>query len=86
MNDWENRLECGIHPTRFIMSWVREGGSLKKRRGIGYDDFKEWLKTLIIDDKPLSDNDVDHIMFLAQNGMMELEYSAKNFLKNIKTE
>lgn len=85
MNEWENRTECGIHPTRFIMSWVREGGKLR-RRGDGIDDFREWLKTLIIDGKPLSENDIDHIMFLATNGKMEFEYSARNFIAELKTE
>lgn len=82
---FENKTECGIHPTRFIMSWVREGGTFS-RRGIGYDDFRDWLKNLMINGKPLSDNDVDHIMFLARNGKMELEASAENYLKTLKTE
>lgn len=85
MKEFENKTECGLHPTRFIMSWVRAGGTFS-HRGIGYDDFWDWLKTLIIDGKPLSDNDVDHIMFLANNGKMELEHSAKTYLKNLKTE
>lgn len=85
MNEWENKTECGIHPTRFIMSWVREGGHLR-RRGDGIDDFRDWLKTLIIDGKPLSDNDIEHIMFLATNGKMELEHSARLFMEQLKTE
>ena len=80
-----NKTECGIHPTRFIMSWVREGGTFS-RSGIGYDDFRDWLKNLIIDGKPLSDEDVDHIVFIARNGKLELEVSAKNYLKTLKTE
>ncbi len=84
MNEFENKTECGIHPTRFIMSWVREGGTLS-RSGTGYDDFMEWLKTLIIDGKPLSDDDVHHIVFLASNGKMELEGSAKAYLNLLKT-
>lgn len=85
MSEWKNRTECGIHPTRFIMSWVREGGELR-RRGDGIDDFRDWLKTLMIDGKPLSENDIDHIMFLATNGKMEFEYSARNFIAALKTE
>lgn len=85
MNAWENKTECGIHPTRFIMSWVREGGHLR-RRGDGIDDFRDWLRTLIIDGKPLSEADVEHIMSLATNGKMELEYSAREFMKKLKTE
>lgn len=76
---WKNETECGIHATRIIMSWVRAGGTFSCV-GDGYDDFREWLNTLMIDDEPLSDKDVDHIVNLAQNGKMELEYSAKKFL------
>ena len=79
---WSNKTECGIHATRFIMSWVREGGTFS-RRGIGYDAFEEWLKTLIVDGKPLSDQDVNHILGLAKNGKMELEYSARTFIKQL---
>lgn len=77
---WSNETECGIHATRFIMSWVREGGTFT-RVGIGYEAFEDWLKTLIVDGKPLSDNDVNHILHLAKGGKMELECSAKNFIK-----
>lgn len=84
-NEWTNMTECGLHPTRIIMSWIRVGGTFN-RRGVGYDDFRDWLKTLIIDGKPLSDNDVDHIVHLAQNGKMELEYSAREYLNKLKTE
>lgn len=85
MSEFENRSKCGIHPTRFIMSWVRMGGTFD-RRGNGYDDFRGWLKTLIIDGKPLSEDDVDHIIFIASNGKMELEYSARKYLETLKTE
>lgn len=76
---FNNKTQCGIHATRFIMSWVRMGGTLKY--GKDYDDFKEWLKTLMIDGKNLSDKDVHHILELARNGKMELESSAKQFIK-----
>lgn len=77
---WENETECGIYATRFIMSWVRMGGTLQKR-GSGYDSFEDWLRSLKVDGRSLSDRDVDHIMALARNGKLELECSAKEFLK-----
>lgn len=80
---WRNETECGIHVTRFIMSWVRVGGTFSCV-GDGYDDFREWLNTLMIDGEPLSDQDVNHIMDLAVNGKMELEYSATKFLTQKK--
>ena len=76
---WKNKTECGIHVTRFIASWYRAGGTL--RYGKDYDDFEEWLRTLIIDSKKLSEEDVNHIVELARNGKMELEHSARQFLK-----
>ena len=76
---WKNETECGIHVTRFIASWIRSGGSL--RYGKDYDDFREWLGTITVDGKNLSEQDVNHIVDLAQNGKMELEYLAKQFLK-----
>lgn len=77
---WTNETECGIHVTRFIMSWVRMGGSL--RTGRDYHNFEAWLKTLIVDGKNLSDQDVNHILDLSKNGKMELEHLAKEFLNN----
>lgn len=81
---WSNETECGIHVTRFIASWVREGGVL--RTGGDYEDFEGWLRTLIIDGEPLSEDDVRHILHLTKNGKMELEYSARRFLNELKTE
>ena len=75
---FENKVINGYtYATRFIMSWVRSGGNFDKR-GTGYDDFRGWLESL-----GLGDQDINDIMFLAQNGKMELEVSAKNYLKNL---
>lgn len=80
---FSNNLNCEIHATRFIMSWVREGGELK-RNGRGYDEFEAWLRSLIIDGKHLSDQDVNHILDLAKTGKMEFEFSAREFIKKHK--
>ena len=63
-----------VYETRFIASWVREGGRLETFQDIGL--FREWLNTLRIDEES-----VEHIIFLATNGKMELEHSAKVFLE-----
>ena len=74
---FENKPINGYtYATRFIASWVREGGKL--RTGKDIDNFYEWLLSL-----GLSKEDADNIKFLATNGKMELEYSAKMFLKNL---
>ena len=37
----------------------------------------------IADTRRMSKDDADDIKFLAENGKMELEYSAKKFLENL---
>lgn len=75
---FENKNINGyIYATRFIMSWVRAGGQLGLH-GEGVDDFRSWLASL-----DLSEDDIDSIVFLATNGKLELESSAKKFLANV---
>ena len=71
---FENKLINGYtYETRFIMSWLRVGGQL--RYGKDIDAFREWLTSL-----DLNESDIDHIVFLATNGKLELESSARKFL------
>lgn len=70
---FENKIINGIHSTRYIMSWVRKGGQLKYGKDI--DDFYDWLLSL-----GLCADDADEIKFLATNGKLELENSARKFL------
>ena len=75
---FENKIINGCdYATRFIMSWVRSGGTFGKH-GKGYDDFRKWLESL-----ELKTEDIEDIMFLAQNGKLELEISAKKFITNL---
>ena len=75
---FENKVINGCdYATRFIMSWVRSGGTFGKH-GKGYDDFRKWLESL-----ELKTEDIEDIMFLAQNGKLELEVSAKKFIANL---
>ena len=78
MERFENKMIKGVHASRYIASWVRSGGSLKYRR----EPFREWLFS-----EGLTEEEVDHVDYLAHNGRMELEDSSKLFLKNYnKTE
>ena len=78
---FENKIINGYtYATRFIMSWVRSGGTFGKH-GEGYDDFRKWLESL-----ELKTEDIEDIMFLAQNGKLELEVSAKKFITNLSWE
>ena len=72
---FDNKSINGIYATRYIMSWIRSGGTI--RSGKGLDDFSDWLVSL-----GLSAEDIKVIRFLATNGKMELEYSANQFLAN----
>lgn len=75
---FENRKINGyIYETRFIASWVRAGGSLYY--GEDVDNFYKWLLSL-----GLTEAEADHIKFLAMNGKLELETSAKKFLRTIQ--
>ena len=75
---FENKVIKGYtYATRFIMSWVRSEGTFDKQ-GEGYDDFRNWLESL-----ELKTEDIEDIMFLAQNGKLELEVSAKNYITNL---
>ena len=78
MYDFSNKkTHNGIHYTRYIMSWIREGGSLWFNR---YDsDFAKWLKT-----QDLTDEEIYEICELAQCGKLELEISAKQFIKSLE--
>ena len=71
---FENRvINDHIYETRFIASWLREGGQLRYREDI--DNFYKWLLSL-----GLSKEEADHIKFLATNGKLELEINARKFL------
>ena len=75
-NMFENKQINGyVYATRFIASWVRAGGTFSVN-GKGYKEFEDWLRSL-----QLNDSDIEHILFLAKNGKLELERSARLFLK-----
>ena len=76
---FENKQVGCIYATRFIASWVKVGGTL--RYGKDRDDFRKWLLSL-----GLNQNDVDHIVFLATTGKLELETDARKFLAKHTTE
>lgn len=59
------------------MSWARSGGKFDKS-GKGYGGFRKWLESL-----KLNPEDIEDIMFLALNGKLELEVSAKNYMANL---
>lgn len=79
MDEFKNDLINGIHASRYIVSWVKSGGSLKGSRR--NSKFVEWLKSLTINGRSLTEEEIDRIYHLSSNGKMELEHLAKEFLK-----
>ena len=78
MDRWENKAVdgAGIFYSRVIASWMRA------HYGIGTDpDFREWLRTLKINGQPIPESVIDEIVFLKDNGKLELEESARRFIK-----
>ena len=71
---FENRVIEGIHISRYVVSWVKEGGKLNYT-------FKEWLRSLTINGRKLTEDDIRDIYNFGTNGKLELETDAKQFLK-----
>lgn len=71
---FENKVYEGIHYSRFVASWLK---SFKAKEGL----FKEWLKSLKINGKPIPDDVIKEIVDLGFNGKLELEEHIKLFLK-----
>ena len=76
MERFDNAVIKGVHASRYIMSYLREGGEANYR-----DKFREWLKSLPME---LTEEEIDYIVDIYDNGKMELEMNAKRFLKNYK--
>ena len=76
MERFDNAVIKGVHASRYIMSYLREGGEANYR-----DKFREWLKSLPME---LTEEEIDYIVGIYDNGKMELEMNAKRFLKNYK--
>ena len=77
MDRWVNKAVdgAGVFYTRIIASWIRMKYGTRDTK-----DFKEWLRTLKINGKPLTDEMINDICFLKDNGKLELEESARDFI------
>lgn len=63
-----------VHYSRYIASWINAGGDLSTLDG--WYSFAFWLDTL-----GLTADEIYHIRVMATNGKLELENSAKEFIK-----
>lgn len=71
---FENKLIEGIYVSRFVASWHDAGGGT-------YRKFKSWLSSLIINGRKLTQEEINYIAHFAYNGKLELEESARRFLR-----
>jgi hypothetical protein len=71
---FENRIIEGVHISRYVASWVKEGGKLNYT-------FKEWLRTLSINGRKLTNDEICDIYNFGTNGKLELEEHAKQYLR-----
>jgi hypothetical protein len=77
MNEFENKLIRDVHASRYIASWGKMGGHFG--RGLyGRFDFQEWLESM-----GLEPEEVYFIYNLATCGRMELETSARKYIKGL---
>lgn len=65
-----------VHETRYIASWLKVGGELNTYQDI--DNFRNWLLSL-----GLTEDEAYHVSNLATCGRIELEASARIFIKNL---
>ena len=77
MSEFDNKVIRDVHASRYIASWAKMGGHLG-RGPKGRFDFSFWLESL-----GLSTDEVNHIYNLATCGRLELETSARNFMKSL---
>lgn len=63
-----------VHLTRYIISWLKEGGSLEDNRT---ELFEGWLRS-----HNLTDEEISKLEFMMECGRMELEHSAYLWMKN----
>jgi len=72
---FENKIINGVHASRYIASWFRAGGNFG-RWTKGRFDFRNWLESL-----GLAADDVNYIYNLADNGRLELQEHATQFMR-----
>ena len=74
---FENKIFEGIYYSRFIASYNNVGGNVCDRV-----KFTQWLTSLSINGKHMTEEQAYEIYYLASNGKLELESNARKFLKD----
>ena len=81
--DYENTKIKGIHISRYMASWIKEGG------GTFGPKFRKWLESIRFDagtenESCLTKSEVDRICSFAKSGKAELESDAFRFIESVK--
>lgn len=76
LSSFENNYLNGIHVSRYCASWIKGGGERFNWR------FKLWLKSLVINGRRLTEDEIRFILNFAENGKLELQEHAKMFLRD----
>ena len=72
--DWNANPDInGIPASRYIASYTNEIGTVYPT------PFRQWLKSLIVNDSPLQAKDIDFLVERATNGKLELEEHVRRF-------
>lgn len=86
--NFENELINDIHISRYLASWLNAGGVIKEKAVLDTDvrvdrhpTFRKWLKSLVINGRHLTDDEVRHIVNFSTCGKLELEDHARNFME-----
>ena len=72
---FENKMFEGIYYSRFIASYMNVRGKIYK------GEFRDWLKSLIINGKSMPEDVVWDIYNMATSGKLELEDNCRYFIK-----
>lgn len=72
---FENKTTSnGVYYSRYIASWLKAGGEQADKYA-----FRDWLDSLGY----LTDEEINDITFLKENGRLELETSVRKFVKDV---
>lgn len=76
MWNWENNVVGDrLYYSRIIASWVKASRQTKALPFFG-DNFREWMASIGV-----PEDDINNIFMMANNGKLELEISAQNWIR-----
>lgn len=77
MDQFENAVIRNMYISQYVASWAHVGGKFDR---VGFQWFKKWLESLVIDGEKLTTIEIRRICNFAMNGKLELQEHAKGFM------